>query len=208
MVLFFSKNKNNFEWLQKFPNVLYTNLNNFYEKYVTKYNKEGLIELKKEVENEYKIKLNFTDDFMKFPNFNGKEKYEDLFFNDINENFRRVMIISKLGGKALYMKDGKVTLKSFQGLETSPFIWYITIIDDEITLFSNDFYLDYDKNEGIVKGCPYMKRWKFELKLKSYSIYFEDKNNMLTINGDKPLIKNENKNQIDQLFIFIDVQKK
>ena len=86
MVLFFSKNKNNFEWLQNFPNVLYTNLNNFYEKYVTKYNKEGLIELKKEVENEYKIKLNFNDDFMKFPNFNGKEKYDDLFFLNINEN--------------------------------------------------------------------------------------------------------------------------
>ena len=118
------------------------------------------------------------------------------------------MIISKFGSKALYMKDGKVTLKSFQGLETSPFIWYITIIDDEITLFSNDFYLDYDKNEGIVKGFPYMKRWKCELKVNNYSIYFEDKNNMLTIDEDKAFIKNENKNQNNQLFTFIDVQGK
>ena len=208
MVLFFSRNQNNLDWLQNFPNVLYTNLINFYEKYVTKYNKEGLKELKKEVENQYKIKLNFTDDFMKFPNFNEKEKYDNLFFNDINDNFRRVMIISKLGGKALYMKDGKVTFKSFQGLETSPFIWYITIIDNEITLFSNEFYLDADKNERIVKGYPYMKRWKCELKLKSYSIYFEDKNNILTMDGDKALIKNKNQNQNGQLFIFIDVQEK
>ena len=208
MVLFFSKNQNNFEWLQNFSNALYTNMNNFYEKYVTKYNKEGLNELKKEVENQYKIKLNFTDDFMKFPNFSEKGKYKDLFFNEINEYFRRVIIKSKLGGKVLYMKDGKVIFKSFQGLETSPSIWYITIIGDEITLYSNEFYLDYDKNEEIVKGYPYMKRWKCELKLKNYSIYFEDKNNMLTIYGDKALIKNENKNQNDQLFTFIDVQEK
>ena len=106
------------------------------------------------------------------------------------------------------MKDGKVIFKSYVGLEISPFIWYITIIDDEITLYSNEFYLDIDKNEGVVKGFPYMKRWKCELKVENYSIYFEDKNNMLTIDGDKALIRNENTNQKDQLFTFIDVQAK
>ena len=208
LVLFFSNNKNNFGWLQTFPNALYTSMNNFYEKYLKNYNKEGLNQLKKEVENQYKIKLNFTDDFLKYPNFNDEGKYEDLFFNDINKNFRRVMILSKFGAKALYMKDGKVTFKKVEGLETSPFIWYITIIDDEITLYSNEFYLDADKNEGIVKGFPYMKRWKCELKVNNYSIYFEDKNNMLTIDEDKAFIKNENKNQNNQLFTFIDVQGK
>jgi len=207
LVLFFSNNSSNFGWLQKFPNALYTNMNNFYEKYVTNYNEEKLKELKKEVENQYKIKLNFTKDFMKFPNF-GKEEYEDLFFNDINENFRRVIIKSKFGSKALYMKDGKVIFKPCEGLVESHFIWYITIIDDEITLYSNEFYLDADKNNGIVKGFPYMKRWKCELKVNNYSIFFEDRSNMLTIDGDKALIKNENKNQKNQLFAFIDVQGK
>ena len=207
MVLFFSNNTSNFGWLQKFPNALYTNLNNFYEKYIANYNEEKLKELKKEVENQYKIKLNFTKDFMKFPNF-GKEKYEELFFNDINENFRRVIIKSKFGSKALYMKDGKVIFKSCEGLVENHFIWYITIIDNEITLYSNEFYLDADKNEGIVKGFPYMKRWKCDLKVDNYSIYFEDRNNMLTIDGDKALIRNENKNQKNQLFTFIDVQGK
>ena len=97
--------------------------------------------------------------------------------------------------------------KSIEGLGTNSFIWYITIIDNEITLFSNEFYLDADKNEGIVKGYPYMKRWKCEIKISYYSIYFEDKNNMLTIDGDKVLIRNENKNQKNQLFHFIDIQK-
>ena len=207
MVLFFSNNSSNFGWLQKFPNALYTNMNNFYEKYIANYNEEKLKELKKEVENQYKIKLNFTKDFMKFPNF-GKEKYEELFFNDINENFRRVIIKSKFGSKALYMKDGKVIFKSCEGLVENHFIWYITIIDNEITLYSNEFYLDADKNEGIVKGFPYMKRWKCDLKVDNYSLYFEDRNNMLTIDGDKALIRNENKNQKNQLFTFIDVQGK
>ena len=207
MVLFFSNNTSNFGWLQKFPNALYTNLNNFYEKYIANYNEEKLKELKKEVENQYKIKLNFTKDFMKFPNF-GKEKYEELFFNDINENFRRVIIKSKFGSKALYMKDGKVIFKSCEGFVENHFIWYITIIDNEITLYNNEFYLDADKNEGIVKGFPYMKRWKCDLKVDNYSLYFEDRNNMLTIDGDKALIRNENKNQKNQLFTFIDVQGK
>jgi len=208
MVLFFSRNSNNFGWLQKFPNALYTSMNNFYEKYVTNYNTKGLNQLKKEVEKQYKIKLNFTDDFMKFPKFVNNQTYENLFFNDINKNFRRVMIISKYDKKALYMRDGKVTFKSYEGLETSSFIWYITIIDNEITLYSNEFYLDADKNEGIVKGFPYMKRWKCELKAINYSIYFEDNNNMMTIEGDKALLRKENKNQKNQLFAFIDIQKK
>jgi hypothetical protein len=129
MVLFFSNNNEHFSWLQKFPNALYTNMNNFYEKYVSNYNKNGLIQLKKEVENKYKIKLNFTNDFLSFPNFANDKQYKDLLFKDINENYRRVLIQSKLDKKALYMKDGKVEFISYQGLETSDFIWYITIVE-------------------------------------------------------------------------------
>jgi len=207
MVLFFSNNKNHFDWLQKFPNVLYSSVNKFYENYISNYNEKGLIQLKKDVENLYKIKLNFTNDFLSFPKFADNKEYKDLFFNDINENFRRVMIKSKLGRKALYMENRKVIFKSCEGLEITPFIWYITIIDNEITLFNNESYLDFDKNEGIVKGYPYMKRWKCEKKDSYYLIYLEDKNNMLTIDGDKALIRNENKNQNNQLFLFIDIQK-
>jgi len=209
MVLFFSNNNSHLSWLQKFPNALYTSSSNFYEKYVTNYNKDGLNKLKKEVESKYKIKLNFTNDFLSFPNFAGSKEYKDLLFCDINENYRRVIIQSKRDKKALcMMKDGKVQFTSYQGSVTDSFIWYITIIDNEITLYSNEFYLDADKNERTTKGFPYMKRWKCEKKVYSYSIYFEDKNNMLTIDGDEAVLRNENKNQKNQLFSFIDIQGK
>ena len=119
------------------------------------------------------------------------------------------MIVSKFDKKTLFMRDGRVIFISYEGLVLSSYyIWYITIIDNEITLYSNDFYLDADKNEGIVKGFPYMKRWKCELKDINYSIYFEDKNNMLTIEENKALLRKENKNHKNQLFAFIDIQKK
>ena len=208
MVLFFSNNNSHFSWLQKFPNALYTNQNNFYEKYLTNYNKNGLIQLKKEVENKYKIKLNFTNDFLGFPNFANDKQYKDLLFRDISENYRRVLIQSKRDKKALCMENGNIKFVSYQGSDTSSFIWYITIVDNEITLYSNGFYLDADKNKGKLKGYPYMIRWKCERKVTNYSIYFEDKNNMLTIDQDKALLSNENKNQKNQLFSFIDIQGK
>jgi len=213
MVLFFSNNNSHLGWLQKFPNALYTNMSNFYEKYVTNYNKDGLIQLKKEVENKYKIKLNFTNDFLSFPNFAGNKEYKELLFCDININFRRVIIQDKRNKKALFMEDEKVKFTSYQGSVTDSFIWYITIIDNEITLYSNGFYLDADKDKKIAKGFPYMKRWKcekyeIEKEVYGYSIYFEDKNNMLTIDGDKALLRNENKNKKNQLFALIDIQGK
>ena len=52
-----------------------------------------------------------------------------------------------------------------------------------------------------------MKRWKCEKKLNSYSLYFDDKNYMLTIEGENALLRNENKYQNNQLFSFIDVQE-
>ena len=92
-------------------------------------------------------------------------------------------------------------------METNSFIWYITIIDNEITLCSNEFYLDADENEGIGKGYPYMKRWKCERIINNYLIYFENKNNMLTIDGDKVLLRKGNKKRENQLFLFIDILK-
>ena len=57
MVLFFSANEVHLEWIQNFQNCLYTDQSNFYEEYITNFNKDGLEKLKKDVEKEYNITL-------------------------------------------------------------------------------------------------------------------------------------------------------
>ena len=74
MVLFYSANTKHLEWIRHFTNALYTNNDEFFQKYVTNYNKNGLEDLKKEVEEEYNIKLpEFTKDFLAFPKFVDKK---------------------------------------------------------------------------------------------------------------------------------------
>ena len=77
----------------------------------------------------------------------------------------------------------------------------MTLIDNEITLFSNNSYLFVDENSKIVKGDQYMKRWKYEEINKQFLIYYENKNNILTNNGNKAIIDNNNNYK---LFDFVD----
>ena len=53
IVLFFSVNRSHLNWIQKFQNCLYTDQTNFYEEYITNFNKDGLERLKNNVEKEY-----------------------------------------------------------------------------------------------------------------------------------------------------------
>ena len=69
IVLFFSKNKSHLqkENMKNFPNFLYTDTSKFYEKFISRYNKEELLNLKEEIEKKYNIKLNkFTEDFLSY----------------------------------------------------------------------------------------------------------------------------------------------
>ena len=52
IVLIYSSNKKHLDWIQNFPNVLYTNMASIYKKYIKNYNENGLKELKK------KLKMN------------------------------------------------------------------------------------------------------------------------------------------------------
>ena len=78
VVLFFSGNPAHFSWLQNFPNALYTNNGYFYKDFILNYNEKGLLDLKKRVENQYKIKLKFDKDFMKFPKFVNDAQYDNI----------------------------------------------------------------------------------------------------------------------------------
>ena len=205
MVLFFSSNKKHLSWIQNFPNALYTTNTKFYQQYVKNYNKEGLLNLKKEVEKQYNINLTFTKNFLEFPKFVNCEKYSDLIFNENCPNFRKVIIKNKKNKKILKMNDdGTVQFEYYIGIEINKFYWYLTLINNEITLFSKDFYLSYDEQNKLVNGYQFMKRWKFEKDKSNYLLYYENKNNILSIDGDKAVVRN-NYNRNNQLFQFIDL---
>ena len=200
VVLFFSANNRHLKWIQNFPNALYTNNTSFYEKYVKNYNKEGLLQLKKEIEQAYKINLKFTQNFLEFPNFINNEKFNNLIFEDICPNFRKVIIKNKNTKKALLMnEDRTVEFVSYEITEISSLLWYVTLIDNEITLFSNNSYLFVDENSKIVKGDQYMKRWKYEKINNQFLIYYENKNNILINNENKAIINSNNNNQLFDL---------
>ena len=205
MVLFFSANHEHLKWIQNFPNALYTDNMKFYQEYVKNYNESGLKNLKKDIENNYKIKLQFTDNFLQFPKFVDSKKYPELIFDEICPNFRKIIIKNKINKKVLQMNEiGNVEFISFEGKDTGTLVWYVTMIDDEITLFSNNFYLSIDENSKIVKGYQFMKRWRYELENENYILYYENKNNILTIDNEKAIISGQNYKSNNQLFQFID----
>jgi hypothetical protein len=203
VVLFFSGNSKHFSWLQSFPNALYTDNTDYYEKYVKNYEK-GLLSLKKEIEQHYKINLKFTKNYLQFPKFVNQEKYMDLTFGEICQNFRKVIIKNRKKKRALFMNENRqVELMSYMGTEIESLIWYVTLIDGEITLFSNNSYLYYDEKNNTVAGYQYMERWIYVKEGEQYYICYRNKNNKLTISGEKLIISNSIKKE-DQLFSFVD----
>jgi len=90
LALFISEDKKDIEWINNFPNALYSNDKYFYEDYIKNYNYEGLYSLKQKVEQKYQLKLNFNENFLNFDKLKNIEKYEDLN-NDIFSNFREIM---------------------------------------------------------------------------------------------------------------------
>ena len=70
IVLFYSNNTEHFEWIKDFDNCLYTDKIDIYEEYITHFNEQGLKNLKKKVEKEYKkdglILKEFSDNFISY----------------------------------------------------------------------------------------------------------------------------------------------
>ena len=207
IVLFFSNNTKHLEWIINFPNSLYTNQTEFCSKYISNYNKDGLIKLKKEVENIYNINLKFDNEFLAFPKFINEKNYKDIIFDEICPNFRKVFIKStdNNNNSYLYMdKNMNVSFKFKEGKETNLFIWYVTLNENEITLFSNESYLNYNEKEKKVIGDRYMKIWKYEeINDNNFILYFQNQENILTKDGDKVIVKSKNK--INQIFELINL---
>ena len=171
------------------------------EEYITNYNESGLKELKKKVEQVYNIQLKqFSFDFILYPNFKNEGDYSSLDFN--SHYIRHVYI--KNGDNYLSMtKNGIVKI------DKEKCFWDITIYDNEITMFSNGYYLDINKNEEEkenVIGFQYMIRWNFnKVNEYYYFINLEKKNNnILSIEGNEVKVNKETAEN-NEMFLLIDV---
>ena len=200
MVLFFSNKNNNkdLEWISNYPNCLYTNKFEICQEYITNFNEIGLKNLKKKIENEYSIKLkSFSSDFLLYPHYKNEGDLSSLDFHSYY--IKRVYI--KNGNKYLYMKNNTKYGKVIMSEEKCP--WDITLFDNEITLFSNGFYLELNNNNENVIGLQYMKKWNFEKNDEFYNFMYPEKenNNILSIEGEEILVNKENigENEIFQL---------
>ena len=206
MVLFFSANRNHLKWLKDFPNALYTSHEDFYKKYIMNYNKQGLLDLKKEVEARNKINLKFEGNFLEFPHFVNNEEYNKIRFDEKSEYFKRVTIRNVETDSILCMeKDRTVSFKRNQQLDISQYNWYVTLMDGEITLYSNESYLGANINTKEPTGEEFMKTFKYEkIKANEYLIYYNDKNNVLTVSGNKAILQGESNNKKYQKFKMIE----
>ena len=205
IVLFYSNNPKNLKWITKFPNCLYanqSNITNIYKEYIYNYNDEGLKRLKAKIEKEFHISLqNFYFDYISYPNHKNDVSFSTLKYNYNFPYFRHVIILCQ--NKNLYLgmtKEGKV-INSITGC-----IWDITVLDNDITLFSNGFYLDIDKNKEIAVGFTDMKKWYFDKIDNDYYFFNIDKgkNNYLSME-DEGIKLNKNKPGNNEKFKLIDV---
>ena len=212
IILFFSKNLMHLKWIQEEKNILFTSETNFYKKYILNYNEKDLIELKKEIENNFKIKLQFTRDYLKFPKFIGNRKFKDIIFDEIVPNFKKVIIKNFKNQNILIMDEkGDISFKPNGNVDNAnySYFWYVTINEKEITLYKDQFYLGIDiKNKKIVRD-QYMKIWNYQLCTKYYLIYNQTKTKrlILTDNKNEAVVDKENERHYDQLFSFIEIEE-
>ena len=209
MVLFFSANPDHFSWLQEFPNALYTSNEDFYQKYILNYNEKGLLDLKKEVEECYDINLKFEDNFLKFPKFVNFAEYNEIKFNEKSPNFKKVTIKNSKTKSILCMDNNrKPCFKSISDLDVKKYIWYVTLMNGEITLYSNDSYLGGNVDSKKATGEEFMQRFKYEEiknnKYTEYLIYYNDKNNVLTVSGNQAILQSVSNNNEYQKFKLIE----
>ena len=208
IVLIYSSNKAHLKWIQKFPNVLYTNNSTIYKEYIKNYNEKGLKELKKKVEEIYNIKLlDFTIEFLSYPLYIENKKYSIINCSEKSPYIREVFIYNSTGDTKLVMNNNGIFEMVSRTKEYPN--WDITLIDNEITLFSNGYYLGYDENSNKIVSDKYMKIWNFtNTKDGSYIIKTIRNNFLISINGNTLNLKlNDNDaNSVNNnsIFQFID----
>ena len=213
MVLFYSKNKEHFSWIKTFPNCLFTNRPEIYQDYIINYNEKGLKIITEKVEQIYKdnnLKLkNFSSNFLSI------SVEEKIFAQRINPYIRHVKIFSKNHNRYLCMQltGKKSTNKTRKVIVKKDFsndcLWDITILNQTITFYSNNFYLE-EKNENAI-GYEYMIEWGYILRNVNneiqYCFIYPKTKKVLSIEKEEVKISKNNIYENDY-FILEDVSEK
>jgi hypothetical protein len=208
MVLFYSKNKSHLSWLQNFPNALFTDNSNFYQEYILNYNESGLINLKKKIEIYYNIKLIFDNNFLKFPKFINSEEFDNIIFGEQIQYFKKVVIKHSNTNSILCIDDKKnICLIEQDNVDINLNIWYVTIIENEITLFCNGYYLGINVDLKTITCKKYMEKFKFEIiNNNNYLFYYDNKENILAIDENRNLIiEKEKSDRTNKKFKLIEL---
>ena len=210
IILFFSNNPSHLSWLKDFPNVLFTNNKNIIQQYIMNYNEKGILALKNEIEKINNIKLKFTNDFFSYKYIIKNNNYKNIIFEEINPHFRKVTIKNIKTSNLLCMNylGNIIFLPQKKINDNYSYIWYITILDDEITFYNNQFYLGINPKEKKVVKEEFMKKWKFNIIEKTlyYFFYYENESNILTENNNQALVQIQiDKRYYNQLFVISDI---
>ena len=86
LTLFLAYNIKHLDWIKNYKNALFSNEPSFYEEYLKCFSEEyydkksQILDLKLKIENHYKVKFNFDEKFLEFPNYKCEGKYGDLTF--------------------------------------------------------------------------------------------------------------------------------
>ena len=89
VVLFNAYNIRHLKWVKDFPNALFSNVPKFYEQYLSCFYtnseeecKESILNLKENIEGHFKVKFNFNDKFLDYPNTKNPKikEFKDLTF--------------------------------------------------------------------------------------------------------------------------------
>ena len=115
---------------------------------------------------------------MQYPKFIDSGDFSEINFSENSEYFRHAYIKNDYTNYYINMNnDGTLSLSKNNGN-----VWDISLYNDEITLFSNGYYLSIDDSEKAV-GNKMMKIGNYKIYENKYVIIFGNKN--LTVEKDK-----------------------
>lgn len=211
IVLFYSKNKineNHFDWMKKTINCLYTDEPKIIEEFIKNYsNKDRLNEIKKKVEQKYNISLRpISSEFCFFQNF---KNYAKIYYLHFYSHYIRHVYIKNGDNYISMEKDGKIYIDS----ELCQ--WDITLLNDEITFFSNGFYLDINEDKINVRGNKNMKIWNIDfIDTNQEDFYcflkrkdrYQENNYYLNIDKKKVIVDKECKEE-NKKFKLVDISE-